>query len=55
MYGYASALYDRLSDGWDRVEIPTTTGQGDARQDRVEMLWSNRTIGQPTLFDDIEG
>lgn len=49
--GYASPLYDRLYDGWDRVEIPTTTGQGGTRQDRVEVLWSNRAIGQPTLFD----
>lgn len=45
--GYASPLYERLYDGWDRVDIPTTTGQGGARQDRVEVLWSNRPIRRP--------
>ena len=49
--GYDSPLYSRLYDGWDRVEIPTSTGQGGARQDRVEVLWSNRAIADPTLFD----
>lgn len=48
--GYASPLYDRLYDGWDRVDIPTTTGQGGTRQARVEVLWSNRPIGDPQLF-----
>ncbi len=51
--GYRSALYDRLYTGWDRVEIATTTGQGGTRQDRVEVLWSNRPIGDPQLFNDI--
>lgn len=49
--GYDSPLYDRLYSVWDRVAIPTTTGQGGTRQDRVEVLWSNRPIAQPTLFD----
>lgn len=47
---YASPLYERLYDGWDRVDVPTTTGQGGARQDRIEVLWSNRPIGDPQLF-----
>ena len=48
--GYASPLYDRLYDGWDRVAIPTSTGQGGTRQDRTEVLWSNRAISDPQLF-----
>jgi DNA adenine methylase len=52
--GYASALYERLYAGWDRVEIPTTTGQGGTRQDRTEVLWSNRPIGDPCLFEVTE-
>lgn len=48
--GYPSPLYERLYAGWDRVDIPTTTGQGGSRQDRVEVLWSNRPIADPQLF-----
>ncbi|WP_076482853.1 hypothetical protein [Williamsia sterculiae] len=40
--GYASDLYDTALAGWDRLEIPTITGQGGSRQDRTEVLWSNR-------------
>ena len=49
--GYDSPLYDRLYADWDRVEIPTTTGQGGTRQDRTEVLWSNRPISDPCLFE----
>jgi DNA adenine methylase len=52
--GYASPLYDRLYADWDRVDIPTTTGQGGTRQDRTEMLWSNRPIADPCLFEVTE-
>ena len=52
--GYDSPLYDRLYADWDRVEIPTTTGQGGTRQDRTEVLWSNRPISAPCLFEVIE-
>lgn len=47
---YRSPLYDELYADWDRVEIATTTGQGGTRQDRIEVLWSNRPIGDPQLF-----
>ena len=48
--GYASPLYDQLYNGWDRVAIPTSTGQGGTRQDRTEVLWSNRSISDPQLL-----
>lgn len=40
--GYSSPLYDELFDGWHTTRINTTTGQGGARQERTEVLWSNR-------------
>lgn len=52
--GYDSPLYDRLYADWDRVEIPTTTGQGGTRQGRTEVLWSNRPISAPSLFEVLE-
>lgn len=52
--GYPSGLYDQLFAGWHRVEIPTSTEQGGERQDRTEVVWSNRPIGEPSLFDLIE-
>lgn len=48
--GYDAPLYSELFDGWHRLEVrgPTTLS-GD--NDRVEVLWSNRPIGdQPDLF-----
>lgn len=47
--GYDSPLYAELYRGWHVTRIETTTGQGGARQERTEVLWSNR---QPaaTLF-----
>jgi len=48
--GYPSPLYDDLYDGWHRVDIPTATGQGGAWEDRTEVVWSNRPIGEPDLF-----
>lgn len=53
--GYASDLYDReLYAGWDRHTMATGTGQGaDGWSNRVEVLWSNRPLGQQrSLFDD---
>lgn len=56
--GYASPLYADLYRDWHRVDIPAWTGngiRGDATKtdgDRVEVLWSNRQIGAPSLFDD---
>lgn len=52
--GYPSPLYDALFAGWDRVEFTAGTGQS-ARGEwstRTEVVWSNRPISQPSLFDD---
>ena len=40
--GYPSPLYDRLLEGWARLDINTKTGNGLGDQRRVEVLWSNR-------------
>lgn len=40
--GYDSPLYDDLFQGWHSTRISTTTGQGGTRQERTEVLWSNR-------------
>lgn len=54
--GYASPLYERLYDGWHRVELSAWTGNGirdgatktDGK--RTEVLWSNRPLSDvPTL------
>jgi DNA adenine methylase len=52
--GYLSPLYDHLYAGWHRVEIPTATGQGGTWEDRTEVVWSNRPLGEPHLLDLIE-
>ena len=52
--GYNSPLYDSLFDGWHRLELKApTTLSGD--NDRVEVLWANRPIGELDLFSGIEG
>jgi DNA adenine methylase len=48
--GYDSPLYAELYDGWYVTRIDTTTGQGGTRQQRTEVLWSNR-LPEPSLFD----
>jgi DNA adenine methylase len=48
--GYDSPLYQELYAGWHVTRIPTTTGQGGSREDRTEVLWSNRAP-EPALFD----
>lgn len=49
--GYAAPLYEELFDGWHRLELKApTTLSGDT--DRVEVLWSNRPLGEPDLFAD---
>lgn len=51
--GYASPLYDDALAAWDRVEFQAGTGQS-ARGEwstRTEVVWSNREISQPSLFD----
>lgn len=52
--GYPSPLYDDLYAGWHRIEIPTATGQGGTWEERTEVVWSNRPIGEPHLLDLIE-
>lgn len=51
--GYPSSLYDEFFVGWDRVEFVTGTGQSARGEwsSRTEVLWSNRSISTPTLFD----
>lgn len=52
--GYASSLYDRMFDGWQVVKLKAPTAlSGDT--DRIEVLWSNRTIGEPDLFAMLDG
>lgn len=40
--GYDSPLYAELYSGWHATRISTMTGQGGTRQERTEVLWSNR-------------
>jgi len=49
--GYANDLYDTALSDWDRVEIPSATSQGRRYAARTEVLWANRPISTPTLFD----
>lgn len=52
--GYDAPLYAELFDGWRRVDLQgATTLSGDT--DRVEVLWSNRPIGEPDLFSMLDG
>ena len=58
--GYHSPLYDELYDGWHRAELSAWTGNGirngatKVDGNRVEVLWSNRPLGQqPGLFDEV--
>ena len=52
--GYDAPLYAELFDGWHRVDLQgATTLSGDT--DRVEVLWSNRPIGEPDLFSMFDG
>lgn len=55
--GYGSRLYQLKLDNWPRVELSAWTGNGirdgSTKTDgnRVEVLWSNRPLGEPGLFD----
>jgi DNA adenine methylase len=52
--GYDSELYAELYAGWDTVHLPTSTGNGrQGERARLEVLWSNRAISHPTLFDEV--
>ena len=51
--GYDSPLYAEELAGWDRTTFRATTeGIGGARAVRTEVLWSNRPLGHPGLWDD---
>lgn len=51
--GYDSPLYVSLYAGWHRYELATMTGNGRGDKDRIEVLWSNRRLGQQLdLFDE---
>lgn len=50
--GYASHLYDNALAQWTRIEIPTITGQGGSRQERTEVIWSNRSLDSGPLTLD---
>lgn len=52
--GYPSDLYDlELYPDWHRTEFASGTGQGaDGWSNRVEVLWSNRPLGEPHLFSE---
>jgi DNA adenine methylase len=45
--GYPSALYDQMLVGWDRIEfdMPNHSGQGETKQRRTEVVWSNVQMG----------
>lgn len=54
--GYRSQLYDEMLCDWSRIELAAWTGNGirggatKTDGNRVEVLWSNREIGDPDLF-----
>lgn len=49
--GYRSDAYAAALAGWDRIEIPTTTGQGNTRSPRTEVVWSNRPLHAQGAFE----
>jgi DNA adenine methylase len=51
--GYPSPLYDtELYAGWDRLEIPSGTGQGpNGWSNRTEVLWCNRRLNRQQVLD----
>jgi DNA adenine methylase len=50
--GYASPLYEELFGGWHCTRLKAPPALSGA-SDRVEVLWSNRPLGEATLFDGI--
>jgi DNA adenine methylase len=52
--GYDSPLYADLFDGWHVERMAATSSQGTGASGRVEVLWSNRPLGQQAgLFDEV--
>lgn len=56
--GYPSPLYDRLYDGWDRLEVRTHAHGSNAltssRGARTEVLWSNRPLSQQGTLELVD-
>lgn len=52
--GYDSPLYSELYEGWHRIELAASAGNGGSARARTEVLWSNRPFAQGSLFDDLE-
>ena len=50
--GYAAPLYEELFDGWHQTKLKAPTALS-GENGRVEVLWSNRPLGQATLFDGV--
>jgi len=51
--GYPSPLYDDLYAGWHRLDLEAFTGQANTNGRRVEVLWSNRPLGEAHLFSEV--
>ena len=51
--GYDSPLYAELFDGWHRLDLKAPTTLSGAT-DRIEVLWSNRPLREPDLFDQLD-
>lgn len=51
--GYDSPLYAELFGDWHRLELAGLAGNGTDSA-RTEVLWSNRSFPQGTLFDGLE-
>ena len=49
--GYDAPLYADLFDGWHRVAIKAPPAMSH-ETGRVEVLWSNRPLGEPDLFSE---
>jgi DNA adenine methylase len=51
--GYHSPIYDELYPTWNRLEMRAPVSLGAS--ERVEVLWSNRPLGEPDLFSTLDG
>lgn len=54
--GYHSPLYDGLYEGWHVTELAAFTGQANGGRNtgaRVEVLWSNRPLGDASIFGSV--
>lgn len=49
--GYHSDLYAQALADWDRIEIPTITGQATTSAARTEVIWCNRPLLTQRAFE----